>query len=174
MSFIHLSLDLTTIDATAISPKPLEPPYHLFTLAQAGDNEMTRRALYPLVREGVLDDPGCRSGEFESYEDFVTRIYPTSYWPHRETTLLISHGQKWIALSTLAIDGTCAHTGLTVVSKAYRGTGMATILKQHLLHICLAKGVQRVETRVAHINKPMLAINTKLGFVAIQDHSDSS
>jgi hypothetical protein len=133
MSFIPLSLDLTTIDPTAITPKPLEPPYHLFTLAQAGDNEITRRSLYPLVREGVLDDPGCCSEEFERYEDFVTRIYPTSYWLHRETTLLISHGQKWIALSTLAIDETRARTGLTVVSKAYRGTGMASILKQHLL-----------------------------------------
>jgi RimJ/RimL family protein N-acetyltransferase len=165
MSFIRLSLDLTTVPAKHFVQLSLDPTFTLFTLSQVEDSEATRRSIYELVREGVLDDPGHQSGDFETFSVFVERIYPRCYWQQRETTFLAAHEGKWIGLSTLTINGIEAHSGLTVVTKAYRGRGIATALKRQALSACLERGVQRVTTQVARLNGAMLAINKKLGFV---------
>lgn len=64
----------------------------------------------------------------------------------------------------LTVNGDEGHNGLTVVTKGYRGSGIATALKQKMILVCLERGIQRVTTRVASGNEPMLAINKKLGF----------
>lgn len=168
MSSISLSLDLTT-HTTHYAQPSLDSTFTLFTLSQVNDNETTRQTLYRLVREGVLDDPGYQSNDFESYHDFIEHIYPKYYWDQRETTFLALHDGKWIGLSTLSINGSEGHNGLTVVTKEYRGSGIATALKQKMILVCLERGIQRVTTKVASVNRPMLAINKKLGFIVEQE-----
>ncbi|MDQ0417156.1 RimJ/RimL family protein N-acetyltransferase [Croceifilum oryzae] len=162
MKLIDLSLDLAKTTPPILSS--LDPMYHFFTLSSEENTEEVRQKLYHLVREGVLDDPGHKSGDFETYEDFIKNIYLHHYWKHRETTFLASHNGKWIGLTTLSIHGHKGHNGLTVVTKEYRGTGIATVLKQKMILICLEKGIQSITTHVASTNNPMLAINCKLGF----------
>lgn len=168
MSSITLSLDLTKQAIYDNNPS-LNPSFTVFTLSQVDDNEATRQAVYQLVREGVLDDPGHRTGDFESYPDFVEKIYPTCYWQQRETTFLALHNGKWIGLSTLTVKESEGFNGLTVVAKEYRGYGIATALKQKMILVCLEQGIKRITTKVASVNEPMLAINKKLGFIVEED-----
>ncbi|SDY75759.1 GNAT family N-acetyltransferase [Thermoactinomyces sp. DSM 45892] len=163
MTSIHLSLDLT--QTTLSTPPSMDPNYYFFALSSEEDSEKNRKMLYELVREGVLDDPGHKSGDFETYHDFINNIYYKHYWKHRETTFLASHHGKWIGLTTLTVNGNKAHNGLTVVTKEHRGFGIATALKQKMILVCLEKGIQSISTHVASTNDPMLSINRKLGFI---------
>lgn len=57
------------------------------------------------------------------------------------------------------------HTGLTGVRRGHRGTGLAYALKIKSLLDAKAQGFKTVLTWNASNNRPMLAINARLGFV---------
>lgn len=76
-------------------------------------------------------------------------------------------GDRWIGLNSLW-KGTEPHelrTGLTGVLPEYRGKGIALALKIRGLAWAREQGCKKVTTGNASTNRPMLAINEKLGFV---------
>lgn len=167
MSFLHLTLTLDSVPPelnTRLQSARSLPGVRFFTLAEIPDDQACRQRLYPLVREGVLDDPGHGSG-FESYADFCEKIYPRCYRDHAATQFLAASGEEWIGLCSLILNGDhTARAGLTVVKQPGRGQGIATELKRRSILACLNHGIRRVTTRVDETNHPMLAINRHLGF----------
>ncbi|MGF7088697.1 RimJ/RimL family protein N-acetyltransferase [Kroppenstedtia sanguinis] len=167
MSFLHLTLTLDPLppelNNRLSSPRTL-PGVRFFRLVEVPDDEACRQRLYPLVREGVLDDPGHQGG-FESYDEFCERIYSRSYRDHAATQFLAASEEEWVGLCSLTLKGDkTARAGLTVVKQSGRGQGIATELKRRSILACLNHGVRRVTTRVHETNVPMLTINRHLGF----------
>ena len=153
---------------TADTESAIEPlrkaGYRFFTLAQTPDDEATRRKLYALVREGVLDTTGF-SGEFETYEAFAERIYLPSYRQHAESQFLAAYGDEWVGLSSLVLDtAEGGKFGLTAVTRPYRGVGLARALKLLALRYAQARGVQTVVTENHPENAAILELNRALGF----------
>jgi GNAT superfamily N-acetyltransferase len=167
MADINLALDLTAAaqpEAKSATQPLVEAGYRFFTLAQAGDDETTRHQLYALVREGVCDTPGF-SGEFDSYEAFIERIYMRSYRGHAKSQFLAAHAGAWVGLSSFVpqADGRGLF-GLTVVTQAHRGKGLARALKLLALEYARSRGVDIIVTENHPENAPILGLNKMLGF----------
>jgi GNAT superfamily N-acetyltransferase len=135
-----------------------------FRLNEVPDDDETRRRLYHLVREGVLDEPG-HNGSFESFSDFCEKLFDRCYWQHRHTQFIARSGEDWVGLSSVRLSSpTTAECGLTVVQKSFRGQGIATSLKLRAISFCQDQGIKVMRTQVDETNPPMLSINFKLGF----------
>lgn len=167
MADIHLTLDLTSVpppEADSATQSLSQAGYYFFTLAQAEDDETTRRKLYALVREGVCDTPGF-SGEFESYDAFVERIYIPSYRQHADSQFLASYAGDWVGLSSFVPqDVGRGLFGLTVVTRAHRGRRIARALKLQALRYANGMGIDRIVTANHPENAPILGLNRALGF----------
>lgn len=167
MADIKLALDLAAAplaDATLATRPLAEAGYRFFTLAEAGDDDTTCCRLYALVREGVLDTPGF-SGKFESYEAFVERIYVPSYRRHAQSQFLAAYEGDWVGLSSFVLLADRQGLfGLTVVTRAHRGKGLARALKLLALQHAQWRGVEAVVTENHPENAPILGLNEALGF----------
>jgi len=164
---IKLTLDLTSVPAvdSEVATRTLtEAGYRFFTLAQAGDDEATRRKLYSLVREGVHDTAGF-TGEFERYEAFIERIYTRSYGQHAESQFLAAYADDWVGLSSFVgkPDGGGIF-GLTVVTREHRCRGIARALKLLGLQYAQKNSIGKIVTENHPENAPILGLNQALGF----------
>ena len=161
MQDIKLILDLTSAlppSETETQLSLVQAGYRFLTLAQISDDEPARRSLYALVREGVEDTPGF-TGEFESYSTFIERIYEPSYRRHAESQFLALYAETWVGLSSLVVQAKSqAIFGLTVVTKAYRGKGIAHALKRCALNYALRAGVKTITTENHPENIPILQL----------------
>ncbi|MXQ54040.1 hypothetical protein [Shimazuella alba] len=88
--------------------------------------------LYELVREGVLEDSG-QNGKFESFDQFMDKIYYRCYWNHQRDSQFIAavyHNRIGLSSITLDRDKKLAVSGLTVVKAIFKGNGIASMLKK--------------------------------------------
>lgn len=106
---------------------------------------------FEVFLEGVLNDPG---------------LLPEAY------LIAQAPGGQWIGQSTLFRSEASADllTGLTGVTRDWRGQGVATLLKLHVLRVARALAAEAggqvfLRTDNASDNAPMLAINDRFGFV---------
>lgn len=166
MSDLRLTLELAApvADAEGATEPLVSAGYRFITLSQTVDDETTRRKLYALVREGVLDTTGF-SGEFEAYETFVDRIYGPSYRGHAEGQFLALYGNEWVGLSSFVREtGERGKFGLTVVTRPHRGLGLARALKLLALRYAWEVGVRTVVTENHPDNQAIVGLNRTLGF----------
>ncbi len=166
MGDVRLVLELRTFSVSAENVvEPLRKAgYRFFTLAQTSDDEATRRKLYALVREGVTDTTGF-SGEFETYEAFLKRIYVPSYRQHAESQFLAAYGDEWVGLSSFVLESAeQGKFGLTAVTRPHRGVGLARALKLLALRYAQTRGVQTVVTENHPENVAIRELNKTLGF----------
>lgn len=134
-----------------------------FTLASAGDSIETRSRLYDLVREGVIDDPS-NDGTFMTLAEFSTQLFEPYYWRWADGQFIAAAGSEWIGLTSTQVHDTGAEFGVTVVSRAHRGQGVARALKLLALRFLRDAGVVSVTTRNSPLNEPILRLNGRLGF----------
>ena len=69
------------------------------------------------------------------------------------------------ALLPARLDGLLEH-GLTAVLRSHRGRGIATALKQALIHWAAANDIRELTTWTQDGNAAMQAVNVKLGYRA--------
>ncbi|WP_216325860.1 GNAT family N-acetyltransferase [Deinococcus aestuarii] len=81
--------------------------------------------------------------------------------------LVAEHDGRWIGQTTLFRSEASPDllTGLTGVTREWRGQGVATLLKLHAIRAGRALGGTLIRTDNASDNAPMLAVNDRLGFV---------
>ena len=159
-----LELEVFTADTESVTEPLRKAGYRFLTLAQTPDDEATRRKLYALVREGVLDTMGF-SGEFESFEAFAERIYVPSYRQHAESQFLAAYGDEWVGLSSFVLaTAEQGKFGLTAVTRPHRGVGLARALKLLALRYAQTRGIQTVVTENHLKNAAILELNRTLGF----------
>lgn len=166
-----LILDLSKTNALIHCKSKLKN-ISFFRLSDVLDNPENQFQLYELVREGVLADPG-QNGKFESFDQFMDKIYYCCYWNERNSQFIAAIDNNWIGLSSITLDREkkLADCGLTVVKKAFRRNGIASMLKEKTIEYAKEQGIHKMITHVHEKNCPMLAVNQKFGFIELKKDS---
>lgn len=134
-----------------------------FSLEDAGRTAEVRRALYELVRTGVLDAPG--DDDFVSFEVFDAQLFEPYYWRWADIQVIAANADTWVGLSNVQLfEPHTAQLGITVVHREFRRRGIARALKVLALSHVQARGIPRAVTRNHPGNEPILRLNTSLGF----------
>jgi len=137
----------------------------LISLAEWKSYPNWERRYYDLHREllGDVPEPDLIPSEFEA---FVDDEFGSSYLIP-EAYLIALDGDTPIGTTSLHKTDKEGElfTHLTGVRRAYRHRGIALALKLKALRWAAAQGYSRVGTSNAGVNRPMLAINERMGFV---------
>jgi RimJ/RimL family protein N-acetyltransferase len=138
----------------------------LTTLADEGPRrEEVRRRLHELWVETARDVP--RMGDYTpmNYELFVADLEGPTVIP--EACFLARHEEKYVACTHLERNlrrSDYLIVGYTGTLPAYRSRGLATELKRRSLEYARSHGIRYLQTFNDSLNKPIWAINEKMGF----------
>lgn len=137
------------------------------TLAREGPGRPeVRTRLFDLHEATARDVP--RMGEYTpiSFEQFVESSLDGPMFL-ADAFFLACRGDQYIAMSNLERelnDPKVLRVGFTGTRPAYRGRGIASELKRIALDYARSQGVRRLRTVNDSLNRPILAINEKMGF----------
>lgn len=134
------------------------------TLADIGNTEENQRKLYAVNNRNALDIPGYE-GEFPRFEDFSKYVFQAT-WFRAEGQIFALDGERVVGLGAVgyfaATNSTYnMHSG---VEKEYRGRKIAQSLKLLVIRRAREWGADYIRTNNDSENKPILAINQKLGY----------
>ena len=163
-------LDLRCIDFQAFQPQEaqaLASGVQIRPLSELGGvTEANQHKLYTLMTTVLVDVPSTTP----------ISIWPFPTWQHRLIPKLRPEGLfiaftpqgEWVGLSELfqpieSRSGTL-HNGLTGVMKDWRGHSIGLALKLAAARAALSRGYTHSRTTNHSVNRPMLAINEKMGF----------
>ncbi|WP_243398332.1 GNAT family N-acetyltransferase [Deinococcus koreensis] len=169
--FFYSALDVTAFDHSRIAPG-LEAlaaqGVRIVSLAElraAGEPELSARlhALMSDVRQDVPRSEPATPLSFQVFGEAVLGdpgLLPEAY-------LVAVHDGRFIGQTALFRTEASPEllTGLTGVTRAWRGRGVATGLKLAAIRAAHRLGAPLIRTDNASDNAPMLAINGRLGFV---------
>lgn len=164
------TLDLRTLDFARFAGQEARAAglriAPLSDLIQTFD-EAAQRRLYTLTAALLLDVPSATQISVWPFETWQLRVAGRV----NPAGLLVaaSPDGEWVGVSELHLPiptrpGTL-HNGLTGVLPAWRGHGVAYALKLAAARAALERGFTHSRTSNHSINRPMLAINERLGFV---------
>jgi GNAT superfamily N-acetyltransferase len=151
-------LDLTTLPPPPDLPEGVE--LRPFT-AYADDP----RPVYELDNEVSKDIPLDQPLGDADWDEWLDR-----YWRHpmvdheRSLVLLVDGVPASFTLIITAGESGRAMTGMTGTLRAYRGRGLAELVKRHSLALAAEAGLTVALTENDESNAPMLAVNNRLGY----------
>ncbi|THA27149.1 GNAT family N-acetyltransferase [Streptomyces sp. RKND-216] len=156
----YLALDL----AEAVLPEPrapLPPGTELRTAAAfTGD----LRPLYEADVECVADEPGDMVVAPVPFEDWLLLNWARPDFDADLTTVALVDGAV-AAYSVAQVDGRDRYwSGMTGTRRAFRGRGLARLAKTASLRRARAAGYRHAFTGNDADNRPMLAVNARLGY----------
>lgn len=165
------TLDLRTLDFLAFADEEArvrEAGFQLLSLTDLGPwDEAQQRRYYNLTITLLADVPSARRIE----------PWPIEVWQRRFGVgiereglfVAVAPGGEWVGTSQLAqpipARPGSLHNGLTGVLPAWRGHGLGLALKLAAARAALRRGYTHSRTGNHTSNRPMLAINGRLGFV---------
>ncbi|MEU0413640.1 GNAT family N-acetyltransferase [Streptomyces griseorubiginosus] len=154
-----LRLDL--VNATL---PPLQPPPPGVELRTAADFADDPRPFFQLDAETVGDEPSDVDTEFTDYKAWIEENWKHPLLDHALTTIALVDGRP-AAFSAAHTDGTGRYaTAMTGTARAFRGRGLAKLVKNASLHRARAAGCTEALTGNDAGNEPMLAINKWFGY----------
>jgi L-amino acid N-acyltransferase YncA len=169
---IGMAFNLLEWDEARYSPlvQSLEQQGFRFTsMAELGDTPEAHRKLYALNNSAAADDPGSRGvGPWASFENFERAVCQADWYrPDGQIIAIDTHSGDWAAMSAITVfDGADhAYNLFTGTDRHYRGRGLAQAVKSLALRRARSYGVDTVRTSHTSENAPMIAIDTKLGYV---------
>lgn len=134
------------------------------SLAAEGDTEEARRKLHRLNYACALDDPASH-GTFPDF-DQLNATWNQVSWFIPEGQLLAVDGERYVGLAAVGTfpETNAMYNLMTAVDREYRGRKIAQALKLLSIQFAQAYGADTIRTHNDSQNKPMLAINRKLGY----------
>jgi GNAT superfamily N-acetyltransferase len=167
--FLRLDLANTTLPPLQTPP----PDVELRTAAYFADDP---RPLFELDAETVEDEPSDVDTEFTDYEAWIEENWKDPLLDRALTTIALVDGRP-AAFSAVHTDGanlphsrlrssggTPIATAMTGTARAFRGRGLAKLVKNASLHRARAAGYTEALTGNDAGNEPMLAINKWFGY----------
>src|SRR5215210_553066 len=147
---VELSRELAPQEAEPVPPPGIE-------LAELDESRLADA--YEVWVEGYADMPFTPAVRAPTYEEWLEEEVPGPV-----TFVALDDGRVVGAAALLdRVDGLAEH-GLTAVRRSHRGRGIATSLKQALLHWAAANGYRELTTWTQAGNAAMQAVNLKLGY----------
>jgi GNAT superfamily N-acetyltransferase len=136
------------------------------TLAELAADPEYRQKLFAMFVEIDEDEPRPDPYTPLTYDQFEKRTFGDPNYLPEAYFIALKDGEYVGQTSLGASQGNAElYTGLTGVKRANRRRGIALALKLHALDYARAAGASVVKTWNDSINRPMLSINERLGFV---------
>lgn len=162
-------LDVERFDFTPYADAEARPRSHGITfktfreLASDPDRDRKLYELDELLMEDVPHSDTHTPISFEEFENRVIKnpnIMPDGFF-------VALHGDDYVGMSNLWLSQASddIYTGLTGVRRDYRRMGIALALKLRAIGFLKQRGTKLTKTWNESNNRPMLAINERLGFV---------
>lgn len=145
-------------------PPPLVVPddVELLPLVEVEDR---LQELYELTMAAHRDDPADPLDASQSFEDWLRDDIGVPDLDFHGSTVAVVDG-RLAAVAYIATDGhERAENEFTGTHPAFRGRGLATLVKLSTVHWARRRGIREIWTGNDSENAPMLAINAKLGYV---------
>ncbi|HEX5594771.1 MAG TPA: GNAT family N-acetyltransferase [Micromonosporaceae bacterium] len=131
--------------------------------------ELDPQLLYSAFTAASADVPGDIPFDAISYKTWRYEVWDNLGLDKAASTVAVVDG-RLVAVSLLKRDGDRVWSDMTATLPAYRGRGLARLVKLAALHRAAAAGAAIAYTSNDAANLPMLAVNKRLGYqpVAIQ------
>jgi GNAT superfamily N-acetyltransferase len=153
---------MSRLDLATLGPPPdLPGDVELVPYSSLADP----RPVYELEAEALRDVPVDQDFDDVRWEDWLER-----WWHHPEldadASLLVLVGGEPAAFTTLISDAESgrAASAMTGTARRFRGRGLALLVKHHALARAAAGGIVEATTENDEQNRPMLAVNERLGY----------
>jgi GNAT superfamily N-acetyltransferase len=161
LGFTEIAVASTSaVDPRTVTAEPVPEGVRIVPFANLDDP----RALYELDLEVSNDIP---NEEFDgvSFEEWTNEFW-RSPLIDQDASLVAFVGDELAAMTMIRIDEPSgrAQNNVTGTRRAFRGRGLARVLKTHSLHIAGQRGATIAITDNDETNVPMLAVNTRLGY----------
>jgi GNAT superfamily N-acetyltransferase len=152
---------VSTVDPRTVQPLPVPEGVTLLSFAEIDDP----RPLYELDHEVSKDVPGDDDFGGMTFEQWKAHLWHTVFADLDASLAAYVDGQP-AALTMLRVDRPShrAQNNLTGTRRAYRGRGLARLLKTHSLHRAAEAGATVAFTDNDETNTAMLTINRELGY----------
>ncbi|MDI6103874.1 GNAT family N-acetyltransferase [Actinoplanes sp. NEAU-A12] len=129
----------------------------------AGIREVDERALYDADVAAATDEPGDVPSQPTPYPTWRYEIWDEPGLDRDASTVALD-GSAVVAFSLVLRDGDRVWSDMTATAPAYRGRGLARLVKTAALVRAAAGGVRTAYTSNDESNAPMLAVNARLGY----------
>lgn len=169
MRFWESRLDLPSFDPApyqGVEEKVRAQGIEIRTLRELQADEAWERKLFDMVVEIERDVPQPEAYTPSSFEHFVAShltspdLLPDGWFVALEGGTFVGESNLWRSQAMPDVQ-----VGLTGVRRAYRRRGIALALKIRAITWAKAQGYPVMRTGNESNNRPMLAINERLGFV---------
>ncbi|MFF9067669.1 GNAT family N-acetyltransferase [Streptomyces sp. NPDC014891] len=152
------------LDLTAAELPPLQAPPAGVELLTAEDFSADPRPLFELDALTTADEPGDVGAELDDYAHWLATTWEHPLFDRALTTVAVVDDVP-AAFTAAQTDGLGRYnTGMTGTAPAYRGRGLAKLVKNTSLHRARAAGRTEALTGNDTGNAPMLAINEWFGY----------
>jgi GNAT superfamily N-acetyltransferase len=151
------------VQLSSLPPQPATPEdIELVTIDQ-----LDPRALYTADTVASLDEPGDSVMDAVPYDEWLDEIW-RSPAPDKSLSVAALAGAEVAAFTIVETAGDRMWSGMTGTVPAYRGRGLAKLVKSAALRRAAAAGITSAYTSNDDENGPMLAINNWLGYQRVQ------
>ncbi|MEV6287460.1 GNAT family N-acetyltransferase [Kribbella sp. NPDC051770] len=147
-------------------PLPDQPPTP-DGIELVGLDQVTARQAYLVDSIAGLDEPGDSPSDAVEFDQWVQEIWES---PGLDKALSVAAlaGDEIVAYHAVETAGDRAWAGMTGTLPAYRGKGLAKLVKSVALRRAAAAGIVGAFTSNDDENGPMLAVNNWLGYRRVE------
>lgn len=156
-------LHYSGVDPRALPEQPATPDgIRIATL-----DTLDPRQVFAADTIASLDEPGDSPLDSVNYDNWLEEIW-NSPGSDKSLSVAAMAGDEVACFTAIERDGDRAWSGMTGTIPAYRGRGLAKLVKSVALRRCAGAGIVGAFTSNDDANAPMLAINNWLGYRRIE------
>ncbi|MEV6269534.1 GNAT family N-acetyltransferase [Kribbella sp. NPDC051936] len=152
------------LDLTAHLPEQPETPAGIELVAL---DSVDPRTAYTADTIASLDEPSDSPLDSVDYDQWLEEVW-NSPSVDRSLSVGAMAGEEMAAFTVVETAGDRMWSGMTGTVPAYRGTGLAKLVKSVALRRAAAAGITSAYTSNDDENGPMLAVNNWLGYRRVQ------